>query len=202
MEYQPVTSQLKDAGTVSASFKADLTSLPPSDATITAVIAETPGPATQVAIDQAVAKQGYQLDAVAYTMDVTKTNLDDGKDIGPATVTMSVPPSWVANHGGIDGVKIARFADDGTSQLLETRYIGPDSSANMVFAGSSPGGLSIFALISVKAHAEATAPSSQPASAASGSLPFSGAMDTLRIATPLIILGIFLMVKRNNFFKK
>jgi len=202
IEHQPVTAQLKDTGTVSVSFKADLTSLPPTDATITAVIAETPGPATQVAIDQAVTEQGYQLDAIAYTMDVTKTNLDDGKDIGPATVTMSVTPSWVANHGGVDGVKIARFADDGTSQLLETWYIGPDSSANMVFAGSSPGGLSIFSLISVKAHAEAIAPSSQPAPAAPGSLPFNGAMDAIRIATPLIVLGIFLMFRKKYFFKE
>ncbi|MFA4826295.1 MAG: hypothetical protein WC593_14180 [Methanoregula sp.] len=196
MEHQPVTAQIKDTGTVSASFKADLMSLPPSDATITAVIAEKPDPATQVAIDKAASQMGYQLDAVAYTMDVAKTHLNDGKDIGPATITMSVSPSWVVGHGGISGVKIARFADDGTSQLLETRFVGLDSSVNMVFEGTSPGGLSIFALISVKAHEEAIEQPSQPMPAASGSMPLNSAVETLRLTAPLIVLGIFLMIRK------
>ena len=196
MEHQPVTALVKDAGTVSASFKADLMSLPPSDATITAVIAEKPGPATQVAIDQAVSKNGYQLDAVAYTMDVAKTHLNDGKDIGLATVTMSVTPSWVIDHGGITGVKIARFADDGTSQLLETRYVGLDSAANMVVEGTSPGGLSIFALISVKAQEQAIAQQSQPGLVTSEPVPYYGAIRTIGLATPLVILGIILMIRR------
>ena len=196
MEHQPVNAQFKDAGTVSASFKADLMSLPPSDATITVVIAEKPGPATKVAIDQAVYNNGYQLDAVAYTMDVAKTNFNDGKDIGPATVTMSVTPTWVIDHGGIIGVKIARFADDGTSQLLETRYVGLDSSANMAFEGTSPSGLSIFALISVKAQEQAIAQTSQPESVASEPEPYYSAIRIIGLATTLVILWIILMIRR------
>ena len=196
MEHQPVSAQFKDTGTVSASFKADLMNLPPSDATITAVIAEKPGPATQKAIDQAVSHKGYQLDAVAYTMDVAKTNLNDGKDIGPATVTMSVTPSWVAAHGGVAGVNIVRFADDGTSQLLDTRFVGLDSSANQVFEGTSPGGLSIFALISVKIPEKTIVQKSQPEPVTSEPIPFYGVMRTMGLATPLLILGIILMIRR------
>jgi hypothetical protein len=168
--------------------------LPPSDATITAVIEEKPGAAAQAAFERAVSEKGYQLNAMAYTMDVVKSNLDDGRDIGPATITMSVTPAWVADHGGVDGVKIARFADDASSQMLETRYVGLDSSANQVFEGRSPGGLSIFALIYVNAPPAAAI--QQPASAAAEPLPFNSAMGTLRVATPLVVLGIFLMVRR------
>jgi hypothetical protein len=194
MAHQPVTAQFKDTGTVSASFKADLTSLPPSDATITAVISEKPGPEAQVAIDQAVSKQGYRMSAIAYSMDVAKTNLNDGTDIGPATVRMSVTPLWVADHGGVGEVKIARYADDGTSQLLETRYAGLDSSANFVFEGSSPGGLSIFALITVKAQTEAIAQQPQPESAAL--VPLNGAIKPFYLAVPVVVLGIFLMIRK------
>jgi hypothetical protein len=150
MKNEPATAAVKDAGTVSASFDADLVSLPPNDATITATILEQPDPAVVAAYHGAVAKQGYQIGEVAYAMNVGKTHLEDGKDIGSATVRMSVAPSWVANRGGPGDVKIARYADDGTSQVLETRFIGFDSSSNMVFEGTSPGGLSIFALITVK----------------------------------------------------
>jgi hypothetical protein len=197
MEHQPVTAPFENTGMVSASFKADLTSLPPSDAAIAAAITEKPGSAVQSAIGQAVTGHGYQLDAIAYTMDVAKNNMADGKEIGPATVTMSVPSSWVAQHGGPAGVMIGRVADDGTTQVLDTRYTGLDDAHNMVFSGSSPGGLSIFALISVKAPPEVIVQPPQPSAIPEpGTVPLAnGAVDTLRFATPLIVLGIIFIAR-------
>ena len=196
MEHQTLTAEFKETGVVSASFKADLMNLPPSDATITAAISEKPGPLAQEAFDRAVTNEGYRIDAVAYTMEVVKNNFDDGKDIGPAIVTMSAPPSWVVDHGGAGGIKIARFADDGTSQLLETRFVGLDNSQNQVFEGRSPGGLSIFALISVKVQPEVIPQQSQTKSGTSGPVPFGGVVNTLRLATPLVLLGIMLLVRK------
>jgi hypothetical protein len=72
----------------------------------------------------------------------------------------------------------------------------------MVFAGSSPGGLSIFALISVKAlPPEATAEQPQPQPVASGSVPFNGAIDITLFTAPIVVLGIFVMIRREYFFK-
>lgn len=141
MSYAPVNAQFAGAGTVSASFTADLMHLPPQNATIAASLAEKPSPFVQAAYDLAVTGDGYQMDAIAYTLNVAKTNLDDGTEIGTATVNMSISPSWIAAHGGVSQVKILRYADDGTYQVLDTRFVGLDSSGNMVFTGISPGGL-------------------------------------------------------------
>jgi hypothetical protein len=197
MEHQPITARIKDTGPVSASFRADLTSLPPSDSTITVNITDHPGQPAQEAFDQAASNQGYRVDSIAYAMDIAKNNLSDGKDIGPATVTMSMNSSWVADHGSAASVRIVRFADDGTSQLLKTRYTGIDSSENQVFEGTSPGGLSIFALISVRAVPEATiTPQIRPEPTVTGSVPLNGIMTPLLIGLPLGVLGIFFMIYR------
>lgn len=201
MEHQPMTARFKDTGTASASFKAELMSLPPPGSTIAAVITEEPGQTVQAAYNRAISGQGYQLDSVAYAMNITKNNLTDGKDIGQATVTMSVNSSWVADHGGIANIRIVRFADDGTSQLLETRFLGPMNSANKVFEGTSPGGLSIFALISVRASPGSVSPESPqetiaPDPTVTVSRPVASAMDPVLLATPFVILGIYLMVRK------
>jgi hypothetical protein len=207
MEHQPITARFKNTGTVSASFKADLMSLPPPDSAITANIIENPGQPEQAAFHQATAEQGYQLEAVAYTMDIAKTNLDDGKDIGPATVTMNINPSWVADHGGAANVRIIHFADDGTSQMLATRYMGLDSSGNQIYEGTSPGGLSIFALITVKASPESIrAPTEtaiitqlRPEPTVTESMRINGVITPLLIALPLFVLGIFFMLHKREF---
>ncbi|MDD1683909.1 MAG: hypothetical protein LUO98_08765, partial [Methanoregula sp.] len=200
MEHQPLTAQFEDTGPASASFKADLMSLPPPDSAIAAVITDEPGRPAHAAFDQAVSERGYQLDAFAYAMNITKNNLSDRKDIGQATVTMSVNSSWVADHGGVANIRIARLADDGTSQLLETRFVGADNSANQVFEGTSPGGLSIFALITIKTPPEAVISQSVPQPPAmAGSMPIPTEMYSLLIALPVAVLGIVFTVLSRRF---
>jgi hypothetical protein len=200
MEHQPVTAQFVDTGLASASFKADLMSLPPPDSAIAAVITDEPGQTAYVAFDQAALEQGYQMDALAYAMNITKNNLTDRKDIGQATVTMSVNSSWVADHGGVANIRIARLADDGTSQLLKTRFVGSDNLANQVFEGISPGGLSIFALITIKTPPEAVISQSMSQTpAVPGSMPLPTEMYSLLIALPVAVLSIFLTVLTRRY---
>ena len=206
LEHQPVSGQFMDTGMIAASFRADLMNLPPEDSAITARVTKNPGLTAQAGFDRAAADEGYQLDAVAYTMDIAKTNLDDGKDIGQATITMSVSPSWVEEHGGAANVRIARFADDGTSQILKTRYRGIDSSANQIFEGTSPGGLSIFALITIREPAAAVQTpqtvinvKSQPEPTVSGSMPFIGVINPVALSLPLVFLGVFVLLRRKIF---
>jgi hypothetical protein len=158
----PVNGQFADAGTVSASFHADMNNMPSQDATVSTILYKTPTPQVQAEFERAVGDEGYRLDSVAYAMQVQKDNLMDKTDVGQAVVTMSVSPSWVLNHGGLTNTKVVRLADEGTSQVLDTRFVGLDSSQNMVFAATSPGGLSIFALISVKSSQEPLAPLASP----------------------------------------
>jgi hypothetical protein len=203
LEHHPVTTHFEDTGTVSAAFRADLLSLPQEDSAITAEITKKPDPLELAGFNRAAADTGYQLDAVAYTMDVAKTRLEDGKDIGQATVTMTVSPSWIEEHGGATVVRIARLADDGTSQILKTHYRGIDSSSNYIFEGDSPGGLSIFALITIR---EPITPvqtpqtvinvKSQPEQPATGSVPFMGLINPFALTLPLVFLGLLLIFRR------
>jgi len=196
MKYAPVTAQFTGTGTVSASFTADLMHLPSQNATIAVSLAEKPDPLVQAAFDSAVKKTGYQMDAIAYTLNVAKTNLNDGREIGIATVNMSISPSWITAHGGVGQVKIARYADDGTSQVLDTRSAGPDSSGNMVFTGTSPGGLSIFALVSVKTTPVAAA-AITPQPTSPSSLPFTGA-NSLLLVPPLFVFIIVIFMRQRR----
>ncbi len=162
MQSSPVTAQFAEKGTVSASFHSVMNKMPPGDAAIKFTVAEQPDTHTMAVVEKTVTEKGYQLDEVAYTAQVEKTDLKDQTYIGPSVVTMSIAPSWVQNHGGIANVEIFRLADDGTSQLLDTKFSGVDNSLNMAFTGTSPGGLSIFALISVVPQHETVAPVPSP----------------------------------------
>jgi hypothetical protein len=199
MNYAPVTAQFADTGTVSASFNADLMHLPPQNATISGSLAEKPAPVVLAGFDSVVRKTGYQMDTFAYTLNVAKTNLNDVTEIGTATVNMSISPSWVAAHGGVGKVKILRYADDGTYYVLDTRFVGMDSSGNMVFTGISPGGLSIFALVSVKSPPAEAAVTQQSPSAFS--LPFTEAVtpaNAVLIIPPLVVLVLIIFIRRKR----
>jgi hypothetical protein len=187
----PVQGHFADAGSVSASFHADLHSMPSQDATVSSVLVNTPAPEVQSAIESELGTKGYQLESVAYTMEVQKSNLEDKTDVGQAVVTMSVSPNWVLNHGGITNTKIARFSDEGIPSILETQFVGLDSSQNMVFSGTSPGGLSIFAMISVKSAGQ-TAPAEESTVPVST---FEGA-GSLVVVPPLLFFAAMIWIRR------
>jgi hypothetical protein len=193
LKHAPVEAQYLGPGMVSASFDAELTGLPPEDATIAASISEKPDSRAQAAFERAAAWKGQQIESVAYTLQVHKTHLEDIKDVGQATVSMSIAPSWALNRGGITNMKIARYADDGSSQLLDTQFTGLDSSQNMVFVGTSPGGLSIFALVAVKNSQVAIAPlASRPI------FPSGEGTAPLAILPPLLLFVALTVIRRQS----
>jgi hypothetical protein len=191
MKSAPVEGQFADAGIVSASFHADLHTMPSQDATVSSVLVKTPAPEVQSAIEGELQDKGYSLESVAYTMEVQKSNFEDKTDVGQAVVTMSVSPNWVLNHGGITNTKIARFSDEGTSSILETQFVGLDSTQNMVFSGTSPGGLSIFAMISVKSTGQTAPPQASPVPVSS----FEGA-GSLVVVPPLLFFAAMIWIRK------
>jgi len=156
-------------------------------------MSEKPDSQAQAAFERAVAEKGYRIESVAYTLRVQKTHLEDIKDVGQATVSMSIAPSWVLNRGGITNMKIARYADDGTSHLLDTQFTGLDSSQNMVFTGTSPGGLSIFALVAIKNPQVTIAPppSRTISPPGEGLVPFV-------IVPPLLLIVALALIRRQS----
>ena len=142
----PMQATIPNVGEVSSSVKAGLASLPPG-AMITTSLSEPVSQEVLDAFKDALAKEGRELLAVAYTLTIVKTNM--GNTL-PATITMTCPPEWINKNGGTDLVSIVRIADDGTTRVLETSLVGYDDTGNMVFEAVSPDGLSIFGLLTAK----------------------------------------------------
>ncbi|WFN34533.1 right-handed parallel beta-helix repeat-containing protein [Methanogenium sp. S4BF] len=140
----PVSTNFDSLGNVTASLMANLTGIP-SGAGLETTISANISAAAQSAFQIAATADGLNLDAVAYTMNVVKTNLTNGQDISDATIRMSVSPAWVAANGGYGAVRIIRFAEDGTMEVLNTVYLGFDGELDQ-FEAFSPNGLSIFGL--------------------------------------------------------
>ncbi|WAI00519.1 NosD domain-containing protein [Methanogenium organophilum] len=151
LDTAPVTTQFDALGNVTASLMANLTGIT-LGAALETTISENVSTAAQSAFQLAAIADGLDLDAVAYTMNIVKTNLTNGQDIADATIRMAVSPAWVAANGGYDGVKIIRFAEDGTREVLDTVYLGFDGELDQ-FEAYSPNGLSVFGLSATSAAA-------------------------------------------------
>ena len=181
----PITREIEGLGTITASLILNLTGIPAADGRLDVAFNATPDAAAGNAFALAAAENGKEITALAYTMTVTRTNLENGEDIAGAVIRMTISPGWVEEHGGADAIRIARSAEDGTYQVLETRVVGIDESGNLIVEAVSPGGLSTFGLLAVRAaqdtHATAATSAAPGASSAAG---------TPAEASPLIISAI------------
>jgi PGF-pre-PGF domain-containing protein len=148
LETDPLVADLPLPGTVSGSIRANLTGLP-AGAGITTTLNQNITAEAMSAFQLAAGGAGLRVDAVAFTMNIMKTNLTNDKDIADATIRMTVSSAWVNAHGGSDAVQIIRWADNGTKEMLATAYLDTDADGNMVFEAYSPNGLSVFGLAAV-----------------------------------------------------
>jgi hypothetical protein len=140
-------ADIPGVGVVSGSVESGLDSI--SEGAEVNLTLKKPEDKDILAFEAAMIKEGRELEAVAFTMTVKKTNVTA---TGPATITMTVPPDWVARNGGITAVSIVRTADDGTTQVLPTTFAGIDfKTGNLVFEALSKDGLSVFGLVTAKA---------------------------------------------------
>jgi hypothetical protein len=131
------------------SWSGTVTSQPSKGASITTTFSATPPAQSTLAAFQSVYQvQGSTINDIAFTMTVTKDGVTTS---GPATITMSVPRSWVDSHGGINAINIVRQGDDGITESLSTQFMGYDPTTGAaIFEATSPHGLSIFALVALK----------------------------------------------------
>ena len=146
---EPVTVPIESVGTPTVQIVLALDEMPNATASISETITQDPDSLSS--FSAAASSNGKQIDAVAYTLTVAKTDLanaDDGGIILNATITMAVNISWVNAHGGTGSIVIMRRTDSGTTRFLTTTLSGTDSSGNYVFTAVSPG-LSTFILSSV-----------------------------------------------------
>jgi PGF-pre-PGF domain-containing protein len=137
--------------------------MPGATAAITQTITKDPDATAQSSFSLFATSEGKQIDEVAYTINIVKTNLanaGDGGIIKSATLTMTVSPAWVAAHGGIDHIMVLRRAEDGTTQILVPQLTGTDAYGNYILTIFSPNGLSTFSVASVSSISTGPATSS------------------------------------------
>jgi hypothetical protein len=185
---------------VSVSWVTYITDFPETGAMFTTSIQPTADQATMNAFTTAFHLVGLDINSLAYVMIVQKNGVILN---GPATVTMTVPESWVTDNGGISSIKIVRMADDGTTTVLPTSFNGYVlSNGYMTFTATSPDGLSTWGLVATKPYTPAEVPSSgqmaptqapaaAPTTTSGGLWPVMGVGGAL---AALVIVGIAILL--------
>jgi|GEM_PF-1445228 len=182
LDTQPIATDLASLGTVSASVSLNLTGIP-AGAGLTTTVSQNVSADAQSAFQLAASGNGLNVDAVAYTLNIVKANLTNDQDIAGATIRMAVSPAWVDAHGGADAIRIIRFAEDGTREVLPTKHVDTEASGNLVFEAASPNGLSVFGLAAVSAVPQ----TSSGSSSSSGSSTAVGAASNLKAGESAVL---------------
>ena len=208
----PVRANFSTTGVIAASVNLNLTGIP-GDGQIRISLNETPDAETAREFHLASAENGKDVTAVAYSMTVTRINLENGRDVAGAVITMAINPAWVDEHGGPDAIRIARSAEDGTCTILDTRPAGSDADGNLIFEAVSPNGLSTFGLLAVgvvpaagaggEEETGVIAPTTAPGSLATtpemhntaANLPLSSPLLIIGVCTILLVGAAYLIIK-------
>jgi outer membrane protein assembly factor BamB len=208
----PVRANFSATGVIAASVNLNLTGIP-GDGQIRISLNETPDAETAREFHLASAENGKDVTAVAYSMTVTRINLENGRDVAGAVITMAINPAWVDEHGGPDAIRIARSAEDGTCTILDTRPAGSDADGNLIFEAVSPNGLSTFGLLAVgvvpaagaggEEETGVIAPTTAPGSLATtpemhntaANLPLSSPLLIIGVCTILLVGAAYLIIK-------
>ncbi len=155
-------------GVASASVNVELKSLP-EGAGFSFAVSKNPDPTVQQSLSSTLPGNGRRLADSALTLSGTRTGLSAG-DTGAATVTMSAGKPWVQSFGAAN-IAIARTADNGISELLDTR-VAAETEGSVTFEAASPS-LSTFTLLALQGPAPAagTPPNTPAGPAISPSAP-------------------------------
>jgi PKD repeat protein len=147
VESDTINADLPDLGSVHAFFGAAMNTLP-SDGGIESVLAGSITSDVRDAFELAAMQDKATIDGIAYVMEITRTGLADGTDIGTATIRMSVSQDWVAYYGGPEKIRIIRYTEGGLTEILHPTHT-IDDTGQYVFEAVSPNGLSVFGMVAM-----------------------------------------------------
>lgn len=183
MTTSPVSTALNNValGTVMSQISIPMTQMPTGVA-IEQNIYEGANESALSAFQLAATDNNLTINNVAYTVEIKNTaslnaNLTGASD--PVRLNLSISNAWVVANGGTANIRIFRSAEDGTKQVLMTRFLFNDTATDTdFFEGESPNGLSIFAIISVSNTATSSTSYSLSTSSVSTSDPESSQQST------------------------
>ena len=102
-------------------------------------------------VSEALNLSGIRLDGGALAaVEIDKSGLENGRDIGAATLTFQFP-----KPAGFDPAKrycVVRF-DGSATEVLDARYLGEGANETVIFEAVSPHGFSTFTLVMTSAPA-------------------------------------------------
>jgi uncharacterized cupredoxin-like copper-binding protein len=130
------------------SFGADLTRLPEA-ASVSITPKKTIDMVSYAGFEALAQITSKSISDVAVAVEVKRSNLENGVDLGSATVQLAVGSEWVVKNGGADSIWIARQSDTGEQEFLATVLTGTDAEGRMNFKAISPNGFSVFALLAL-----------------------------------------------------
>jgi hypothetical protein len=141
-------------GIVSGSVRAGIPELT-RQGTMKTTIDDRPAPSLVEQIRLLLVQYGLDYDTTAYSYDVRKSGMPRTTN---ASVNLTLPESWVKQHGGLSAIRIIRVSDTtGEAELLPVMYAGTDKRGMVHFEGISINGTSVFGLVTLKAAKEAQA---------------------------------------------
>ncbi len=114
-------------------------------------------------VSEALNRSGTRLDGGALAaVEIDKTGLENGRDIGAATLTFQFP-----KPAGFDPAKryCAVRLDGSASEVLDARYLGVGANETVIFEAVSPNGFSTFTLVMTSAPAASATPRARPRAA-------------------------------------
>lgn len=156
---EPIIGETKKiGGKFMVMFETTYSEAPPAGSRMKVTLSEAPTGDILSSFQNGAKGLGFEIKHFAYVMNVRTLNVSP---LNPVKITMSVSPEWVTTSGGRNVVRIVRVADDGTTEILETRHSGYDQFGNYIFVAESPHGFSTFGLVTI---AEASALLSIPLS--------------------------------------
>ncbi|MFC1930549.1 InlB B-repeat-containing protein, partial [Chloroflexota bacterium] len=160
MNLSPLEADLtvrdKRVGKVSFQVKTLLKSLP-GGAALKIFTSKSPDNDTANALSLAASRIGAKVLDVAFLVNVIKTNLVNEKDVGEATITMTVGKTWVDAVTNRN-IAIVQIPEDGGAEILLTKSFPTAAGDKIAFEAVSPRGLSIFALVALDSPAPTPTP--------------------------------------------
>lgn len=140
-------------GEAMVGFTSELAQIP-DGAQLAVIPKKSLSPDAYIGFEALANKTELSIADVAMVVEVNRTNLKNGTHVGSTTAQLRVGSDWVNTVGGVSAIQIARQADDGFMELLETEFVGKDAQGRMMFEGISPSGFSVFALIALAPESE------------------------------------------------
>jgi len=136
----------------------------------------------------ALRPDGMAVGTAGWMLDVGKRGLENGVDVGGVTVRITADPAYIAEMGGISGLRLIHITDDGTTEVLSLRSAGTTEDGQMILEAGPAAGLSSFLFVSVTDAPDSPGTGAVETQAPTGTAGATGTPEPTGSGSPLTAL--------------